>query len=91
MIVIKVELWPGGFESLKQTLGTGVIFNDGTGTKSRGNYVAKFIRRDVDPTRLARGDYKSARSTVVENFPRLTKNAWHLMTEAFTETWSKLR
>src|SRR5262245_34111022 len=38
MIVVKVELWPGGSEARKRSLGIAFIVNDGTGTKALGNY-----------------------------------------------------
>lgn len=40
MIVVKMELWPGGSEEHMRPLGTIVITNDGTGTKVSGNYKA---------------------------------------------------
>lgn len=71
MIVIKVELWPYGFEKNKKLLGYGVITNDGTGTKERGNYKAAFKY----------GDRTVIQSTV-ENFPRLRNNVWDLIKKA---------
>ena len=42
MLVVKVELWPGGDRSRSKTLGSGVIANDGTGDTKIGNYDAAF-------------------------------------------------
>lgn len=38
MIVVKMELWPGGDKAGKRALGVIVIANDGTGTDGSGNY-----------------------------------------------------
>lgn len=40
MIVVKIELWPGGFREKARTLGTVVIANNGEGDAERGNYDA---------------------------------------------------
>src|SRR5687768_13951186 len=48
MIVVKVELWPGGNESRSRSLGTAFIVNNGTGTAKLGNYdVALMKMRDA--------------------------------------------
>lgn len=41
MLVIKVELWPHGDESLKEDFGTIKIINDGTGDVQTGNYTVE--------------------------------------------------
>jgi len=41
MIVVKIELWPHGNESKAREIGRCNIWNDGTGTKERGNYKAE--------------------------------------------------
>jgi len=38
MVVVKIELWPGGDPSKARPLGEMRISNDGTGTEERGNY-----------------------------------------------------
>lgn len=38
MIVVYIELWPGGDEEKKRLLGSLILTNDGTGTKKEGNY-----------------------------------------------------
>lgn len=40
MIVVKMELWPGGDETRARGLGTIIIANDGTGTGEVGHYNA---------------------------------------------------
>lgn len=46
MLVIKVELWPRGFESAKRELARFTITNDGTGTKEIGNYNVRYKDRE---------------------------------------------
>lgn len=38
MIVVTIELWPGGDRSRKELLGAATIANDGSGTPTVGNY-----------------------------------------------------
>ena len=38
MVVVKIELWPGGDESKCRTIGIAKIANDCTGDSERGNY-----------------------------------------------------
>lgn len=49
MLVIKVELWPYGDSRQAETIATGVIANDGTGTVEVGRYDALFAHGDVCP------------------------------------------
>lgn len=44
MLVIKIELWPHGDESKKEDMGTAHIWNDGTGTRTSGNYGIKIFK-----------------------------------------------
>lgn len=75
-ITVKIELLPYGFEENKSTLGSAVIeeleakiYNDGTGTRTRGNYVFKFFDK------LGR-----LRTTgEIKDFPRKELNAWSLL------------
>jgi hypothetical protein len=38
MIVVTIELWPGGYKEKSRPLGVISITNDGTGTKEKSNY-----------------------------------------------------
>jgi hypothetical protein len=38
LVVVKIELWPGGNPTNPKPLGTIYIANDGTGTSTDGNY-----------------------------------------------------
>ena len=69
MLVVKIELWPGGHESRKKTLGTGYIVNTGKGTLTRGEY--KFILKDKADKLWRHGE--------VKNFARKRWLAWDLL------------
>lgn len=73
MIVIRLEMWPGGREENKYALGTGTITNVG-GSDERGQYriqLQKSARYAKTP-----GVWKRA---VVINFPRLRLGPWDLL------------
>lgn len=79
MLVIKIELWPYGRESLKQTLSEGHIINDGTGNSTNGNY--KVILKDKAGKVWKTGE--------VKGFKRKQKIAWYLLYEALKMLLSK--
>jgi len=73
MLVIKIELWPGGVAARARNMGTMFICNVG-GTKQSGNYevmLAKWGKPTV-PWRVG----------VVRGFPRLSGSPWDLMKRA---------
>lgn len=71
MIRITVEILPYGFEANKRTVGVMKIWNDITGTKSKGNY--KFtISQKQDLNAVWRGGE-------VKGFHRLSKSVWSLL------------
>jgi hypothetical protein len=69
MLVVRIELWPGGCEARKRTLATGTITNLGTGSNTCGNYFADL--------RDAAG--RSWRHGTVTDFPRNRLLAWDLL------------
>ena len=69
MLVIRIELWPGGCEARKRTLATGTITNLGTGSQTRGNYFADL--RDAAGRPWRHGP--------VTDFPRKRLLAWDLL------------
>ena len=88
MIVVTVELWPGGDAERKKTLGTAHIINDGTGTVQRGNYDVRLFTWHTPPKvwkrgrvvgfdRLGRGPfdllYLALRGIVGSRVPPLTR------------------
>ena len=72
MLRVTIELVPWGMESQKRTLATADIINDGSGTKSSGNYN---FRLDDKAGRV----WKSGR---VEGFPRKRLLAFDLLFRA---------
>lgn len=81
MLVIKIELWPHGDEARRQTIATGVIVNDGTGSAEMANYDAHFANGDVD----VRDVVETAHNARVENFLR-GHGAWYLLRVAL-QNW----
>jgi len=83
MIVITVELWPGGLEQHKELLGTGIIANDSTGTDTRGNYRYCFSKRGETIAQLLKKKAwkfgRAWKTGTVLNFPRKQLNAWDLL------------
>ena len=68
MIRVTVEL-VSAIDGHREVLGTAVIVNDGTSeTEKRGNYNAAFY-----------GKRSWQRRGLVENFPRKSRNVWHLI------------
>ena len=76
MIYVTVEIWPNGRESEKRQLGRMVIANQGSGTMLRGDYA--FVIEGKQ--RILKGGVGS-----VKNFPRKSKNVWHLLHKVLEE------
>lgn len=74
MIQITVELVPGGVGE-PVLIGRAIIANDGSGTRTRGNYRGTFWRKQRYPWRCSR----------VENFPRQRLSVWHLLSQLLGE------
>lgn len=72
MLVIRVELWPGGCESAKRVLCEGTIVNDGSGTQTLGNYRVKLGRSPHIEGKI----WKRGR---VEGFNRKKRGCWDLL------------
>jgi hypothetical protein len=69
MLVVRIELWPGGCEDRKKTLATGTIANLGTGSLTHGNYFADLRDKAGRPWRHCS----------IANFPRKRLLAWDLL------------
>lgn len=67
MIRVTVELIPFGVEP-PELIGQMDIANDGTGTYRRGNYYGRVW-----------GRRRPGKFVKVDDFPRQSKNAWHLI------------
>ena len=71
MIVVRVELWPFGEQKNASTLGIMCVANDGSGTKTKGNYKAMAF---------AKGSrVKIWKDTEIKNFPRKKLLHWDLL------------
>ncbi len=70
MIVVTIEMVPGGDNSKAHVLHVGAITNDATATRTRGNYDFTLSKRGGPAT------YKKGR---VEGFARLKEGAWKLL------------
>ena len=80
MIVVHVQLWPGGDQSKAKHLGTATITNDGTGDPANrrrgkestlGNYRVRLSKRGQPTVRWRDGR--------VEGFRRKRYGAWDLL------------
>ncbi|GAF80423.1 unnamed protein product [marine sediment metagenome] len=78
MIVVKIELWPCGFESRKREIGRMLIDNQG-GTAKRGNYRVRVLRKGSEDKVLREGE--------VTNYPRQSYNVWRLVCRALKSTF----
>jgi hypothetical protein len=75
MLVIKVELWPHGFEPGKKELALMHIWNDGLGSHTLGNYGGRTFRKGTD---------KVTRTGKVKDYPRLSLHVWNLVARMLT-------
>lgn len=84
MLVIKIEMWPGGSFSRRREIGRMYIANTGEGTLDRGEYVAKVCRKGShesdDPRHFEKGPF--TRTGEVKDYPRKSYNVWRLVTRA---------
>lgn len=76
MIVVTIDLWPHGDATRARRLGRGYIWNDGTGTATRGNYGGRFHGR----SRVLEGVLH------VTNFPRKRLDVWDLLWRALSSS-----
>ena len=74
MIIVTVELAPGGDTSKKRHLGTAKIANDGSGSLTAGNYVFT-VSKWGRPMEMLKGGR-------VEGFPRKRLGPWDLLYRA---------
>ena len=78
MIVVTVEVWPGGDASKAEHVGTAEIDNDTTGTLTVGNYNVV-----VGKSAYFKCPWKRGR---VEGFPRRRLGPWDLLYRALRAT-----
>jgi len=103
MLVVKIEVWPGGIESRKREIGRTYIGNVGDSSDpSRGDYEVAVCRRNVEECPWPHGTDtdrkkkrpKPTRTGEVKNYPRLSYNVWRLILRSllscFPEEQSKI-
>jgi len=86
MIVLKIELWPGGDETRSKEIGRTYVYNDG-GTHDRGDYKVRVARKNAPTDLLSRAIIEAnpkviLRTGEVKDYPRLSYNVWRLMIRA---------
>jgi len=89
MIVIKIELHSAITRKVTE-IGRMVIFNDGMGTRTKGDYEANVIRKptakgldwDDQMHDTLRNRAQATRTSRVENYSRLSRPVWDLVTLA---------
>ena len=83
MIVVKLEMWPGGNPAKAREIGRTYINNVG-GTEKRGDYDVRVCRKGhVDHhVKVFREGKGIVRRGHVSNYPRLSYNVWRLIIRA---------
>ena len=77
MLVLNLEVYPGGKQRQRRKIGQAIITNDRTGDLLSGNYQAVFAH-----------DGKPLRSAVV-GFPRKDSDAWELVYRALRNYYER--
>ena len=77
MLRITIELLPYGSEEKKTILGTGIIYNDGSGDKNNGNYIVSLYNKNSK---------RIWRCNRILRFKRKRYTAWDLLYKALKET-----
>mgnify|MGYP001304080439 CR=1 FL=1 len=77
MLVIKIELHPGGDASKARCMGSAVIINDASGTQELGNYKALFFDSGLPDD--WRDQMKAGNGLEVMDFQRLKEKSWDLV------------
>lgn len=84
MLVVKLELWPGGDASRKREIGRTYINNVG-GSDKKGNYNVRVMKKGQEDTpthEVFRNQTGIVRVGSVANYPRLSYNVWRLIIRA---------
>jgi hypothetical protein len=74
MIRVTVELVPFG-SGRPEVIARATIGNDGTGTLEKGNYIYRLWTKREKPLRSGR----------ITDYPRLSRNVWHLLKRALND------
>lgn len=103
MIVVKLEIWPGGNEERAKEIGRTYIANDGSGSQDRGDYKVAVCRRgttqvpcelfDEADAQIAGGlgVPRATRAGTVKDYPRLAYNVWRLITRSLLAAFPEER
>jgi hypothetical protein len=88
MLVVRLEVWPFGDESLKHELGRGTITNDQSGDLEIASYDVSldWLSPQSRQMRKRRGAWRRGR---VEHFPRHRLGPWDLLYRALKDTVGK--
>ncbi len=87
MIKVIVELHPFGSEADKRVLGEMIVWNDGTGSPSRGNYKFWFGRGAntlAEQRKVRKGDVPPKGE--VRDFPRKSYSVFELLKRCLNST-----
>jgi len=79
MIVVRVELWPGGDGSKAKSLGLATITNDGKGIGKKQNYKVDLYSRGDKPRLLRSGFLSEWNSSAVSAW----KTVWEALKTVF--------
>jgi hypothetical protein len=79
MIVVRVELWPGGCRDRARLLGMATIENDGSGTQTSGNYRATFMGATLTGITSAVWRRPAWKTATAAAFPRERLSHWDLL------------
>lgn len=92
MIVVKIEMWPGGDEEGAYELGRSYIRNRGDNPRHphRGNYEIKVCRKGHTEFK-GWSAIKASRQGEVFNWPRLSYNIWRLVLRALMDAFPEER
>lgn len=83
MIVIKIELWPGGCKDKAYEIGKMVLINDGNGTPTLGNYHVYLSKQRHKPSKRT---LTASWRTKLMGFPRRRLGVYHLIYQALRAT-----
>lgn len=74
MVVVRIEMWPGGKKENARPLAPAILVNDGTGTQTMGNYHAEFGTH-----RAGAAAPTPFRGSTLKGYPRARLNVWFLL------------
>lgn len=89
MIVVKIEMWPGGSEPKSFEIGRMYIYNV-THCAPRSDYEGFVCRRGVFGPFIKAMD-KATRRLKVESYPRSSYNVWRLIARAILSAFPEER